>query len=157
MACNPYTRHPIHRGPYYARNYMGYAPADVAALPQVAADRFVGVGNPFSVDVVISNGALSLAADKVQVLRVLKSGGRRYLAEVVLAREPPLEARHIEGLWAACIDGAMVEEQLPELAARVGLRHSRWVGCYDCFRNAPVADNVPGHLKAHGVTFMAIK
>lgn len=102
--------------------------ADLDALPQVAADRFVGVGNPFSVDVVISNSALSLAADSLQALRevrrALKLGGRIYLADVVLAREPALEARQIEALWAACIDGATVAEQLPELAARAGLRHS---------------------------------
>lgn len=58
-----------------------------------------------SVDVVISNGVLNLAADKMvafgEVARVLKPGGRLYLADVTLARDLSEGARSDVDLWAA--------------------------------------------------------
>ena len=58
-----------------------------------------------SVDVVISNGVINLLPDKLSALReiyrVLKSGGRFYLADVVVQRELSLAARSDVDLWAA--------------------------------------------------------
>jgi SAM-dependent methyltransferase len=58
-----------------------------------------------SVDVVISNGALNLSPDKFsafkEIYRVLKPGGRLYLADVVVQRELSLAARSDIDLWAA--------------------------------------------------------
>ncbi|HEX9787927.1 MAG TPA: methyltransferase domain-containing protein [Candidatus Binatia bacterium] len=58
-----------------------------------------------SVEVVISNGVLNLSADKMrafgEVYRVLKPGGRLYLADVVVQRELSLAARSDVDLWAA--------------------------------------------------------
>jgi SAM-dependent methyltransferase len=114
-----------------------------------------------SIDVVISNGVVNLAPDKTRVFReihrVLKPGGRLYLADVVVARELTLDARANPDLWAACIAGALVEDELPALAESVGLRRGRLVGCYDCFRNTSAADKVAKDLKVHGVTFFAVK
>jgi arsenite methyltransferase len=47
LARNPYAPHHFHRGPYYARHYLGYAEADLEGVPTLARDRFAGVGNPF--------------------------------------------------------------------------------------------------------------
>lgn len=237
VARNPYGRYDFHRGPYYARRYLGYEGADLDALPAVALDRFTGVGNPFAVaeirpgetvldlgcgsgtdlliaarrtgargrvigvhtspsmrrcatmaaraaglaervevregrcealpvedasaDVVIANGVMSFATDRPtafrEIHRVLKSGGRLYLAELVLDRRAALDGRGAADLWAACIAGAMVEEELPELAARVGLRGGKLVGCYDCLRGTPATDRMPERLKVHGVTFTAVR
>ena len=58
-----------------------------------------------TIDVVISNGVLNLSADKVrafsEVFRVLRPGGRFYLADVVVQRELSLETRSDVDLWAA--------------------------------------------------------
>ena len=58
-----------------------------------------------SVDIVISNGVLNLSPDKDrafrEVYRVLRSGGRLYLADVVVQRELSLAARNDVDLWAA--------------------------------------------------------
>lgn len=58
-----------------------------------------------SVDVVISNGVLNLAPDKEivfgEIARVLRPGGRLYLADVVLRTELSEKARRDPDLWAA--------------------------------------------------------
>jgi SAM-dependent methyltransferase len=58
-----------------------------------------------SADIVISNGALNLSPDKLrafgEIHRILKPGGRLYLADVVVQRELSLAARSDAELWAA--------------------------------------------------------
>lgn len=58
-----------------------------------------------SVDVVISNGVLNLSPDKDrafrEIYRVLRPGGRLYLADVVIQRELSLATRSDVDLWAA--------------------------------------------------------
>ena len=56
-----------------------------------------------SVDVVISNGVLNLVPDKraaiAEIRRVLKSGGRVQIADIVLGVELPEDARQDIDLW----------------------------------------------------------
>ena len=58
-----------------------------------------------SVDVAISNGLLNLSPDKFaacrEIHRVLRPGGRLYLADVVVRRELPPAIRSDVDLWAA--------------------------------------------------------
>jgi arsenite methyltransferase len=58
-----------------------------------------------SIDVVMSNGVLNLAANKrtvfAEIVRVLRPGGRLHLADVVVQRELSLAARNDVDLWAA--------------------------------------------------------
>src|SRR3990170_4825877 len=64
-----------------------------------------------SVDVIISNCVINLAADKDQVLaeafRVLKPGGRFAVSDVVVRGEVPADVRHSVELWMGSIRGAL--------------------------------------------------
>lgn len=66
-----------------------------------------------SVDVVISNCVVNLAPDKSKVFkeafRVLKTGGRIYLSDIVLLEELSKEQRENEGLIAGCVGGALLK------------------------------------------------
>ncbi len=57
-----------------------------------------------SVDVVISNGVINLCPDKMavmrEVLRVLRPGGRFQIADIVVHREVPQEAKDDIDLWS---------------------------------------------------------
>ncbi len=58
-----------------------------------------------SIDVVISNGVINLAPDKLlafsEIVRVLRPGGRLYLADVVISEELSQASRSDAELWAA--------------------------------------------------------
>jgi SAM-dependent methyltransferase len=114
-----------------------------------------------SVDVVISNGVINLAPDKTLVFseinRVLRPGGRLYVADVVIARELKIEARSNPDIWAACIGGALQEWELVELAAGAGLVNGRVVEHFDCFRDTSAEQKVSKDLNVQGVTFFANK
>jgi arsenite methyltransferase len=77
-----------------------------------------------SVDVVISNCVINLAADKGQVLRqayrVLKSGGRFAVSDIVFQGRFPEQLRNDLESWAGCIAGALEEEQYRELLRDAG-------------------------------------
>jgi SAM-dependent methyltransferase len=114
-----------------------------------------------SVDVVLSNGVLNLSPDKEQVLheihRVLRPGGRLYLADVVVERELKYEVRNNPELWAACIAGALPEYELAELALASGFADARIVERFDCFRDTTAEGKVAHDLRVHAVNFFARK
>ena len=114
-----------------------------------------------SVDVVISNGVLNLAPDKDQVLaeivRVLKPGGRLYLADVVVQHELTEEARNNPDLWAACVAGALVESELVTLANENGFTDGRIVRRFNCFYDTTAESKVAKDLFIQSVNFFARK
>jgi SAM-dependent methyltransferase len=77
-----------------------------------------------SVDVVISNCVVNLAADKSAVLReafrVLRPGGRLAISDIVARRELPAEVRRSMELWAGCIAGALDEAEFLRLLDEAG-------------------------------------
>ena len=178
VAAEPSGEFHFHRGPDYAAEFLGYDPAELAALPAEVTAPFAGIANPqrigsiragetvldigcgagmdlllagrrvgpagraigvdmtdamigrarlsaravgfnqvevrkgdatslpvddASVDVVISNGVINLVPEKQRALdeihRVLKSGGRLHLADILLDEELSEEARSNIDLW----------------------------------------------------------
>ena len=114
-----------------------------------------------SVDVVISNGVVNLAPNKLRVFeeiyRVLKPGGCLFMADVVVQRELTLESRSNPVLWAACVGGALVENELYELSEETGLRNGRVYKRFNCFYNTPAEAKVAKDLFVHSVNFAAVK
>ncbi|MEE9251954.1 MAG: methyltransferase domain-containing protein [Thermodesulfobacteriota bacterium] len=114
-----------------------------------------------SVDVFISNGVVNLAPDKTvvfeEIYRVLKPGGRLFLADVVVQRELTLEARSDPDLWAACIGGALPEPELAELAEATGFSEAKITERFDCFKNTSAEEHVSKDLYVQGVNFFAGK
>ena len=114
-----------------------------------------------SVDVVISNGVVNLAPDKRRVFdeiwRVLRPGGRLYLADVVVARELKLETRQRPELWAACIAGALPERELVPLTSDAGFVDQRTQRYFDCFAGTSAEDKVSRDLRVRSVNVFARK
>lgn len=77
-----------------------------------------------SVDVVISNCVINLAADKARVLteafRVLRSGGRLAVSDIVVRGEVPQEIRRNVELWMGCVAGALEESDYRAKLAAAG-------------------------------------
>lgn len=49
MARNPSADYHFHRGPEYARSFLGYDPDELAQIPELSSARFAGVGNPLAI------------------------------------------------------------------------------------------------------------
>ena len=114
-----------------------------------------------SVDIVISNGVLNLAPDKHVVLnemfRVLRPGGKIYLADVVVQRELTEDVRSNPDLWAACVGGALVESELTTLAEAVGFVDGQVKQRFNCFYDTTAETKVAKDLFIQAVNFIAHK
>jgi arsenite methyltransferase len=77
-----------------------------------------------SVDVIISNCVVNLAADKRTVIteafRVLKPGGRFAVSDVVVRGEVPADVRSSMELWVGCVAGALTEQEFHSLLWEAG-------------------------------------
>jgi SAM-dependent methyltransferase len=77
-------------------------------------------------DVVISNGVINLAPDKTKVfheaVRVLRPGGRLAIADIVTTTQLPETVTCDASLWAACIGGAMQQDDYRAAIEGAGLR-----------------------------------
>jgi arsenite methyltransferase len=77
-----------------------------------------------SVDVIISNCVINLAADKNRVLReafrVLKPGGRFAVSDVVVKGDVPADLRRNVELWIGCIAGALEEREYAAALSTAG-------------------------------------
>jgi SAM-dependent methyltransferase len=78
-----------------------------------------------SVDVVISNCVINLAADKAQVLReaarVLRPGGRFAVSDVIADGDMDAATRADMAQWTGCIAGALTREEYRAALAAAGL------------------------------------
>jgi arsenite methyltransferase len=85
-----------------------------------------------SIDVIISNCVVNLAADKLAVYResyrVLKNGGRLLISDLVTDGEIPDDVKKSYEAWAQCIAGALERQEYIETIKRAGFTDVRIVG-----------------------------
>lgn len=92
-------------------------------------------------DVVISNGVLNLVPDKAAALaemhRVLRPGGRLQLADIVLERSVSATSKQDVSLWAGCIAGGLLGDELRGLLSSAGFMEVELFPGVDVFAGAP--------------------
>jgi len=111
-----------------------------------------------SFDVVISNGVINLAVDKLQVFReaarLLRPGGRLAVADIVTDVVLPETISCNTTLWAACIGGALQVDRYKQAIEAAGL-------CVvaeqvnDQYRF--LSDNAQGATKKFGVKSVSLR
>jgi SAM-dependent methyltransferase len=115
-----------------------------------------------SVDVIISNCVINLAADKDLVLReafrVLRPGGHLAVSDMVLRAPLPDVAMRAMALWTGCISGALLDtDYSARLAAAgfvdVGIEVTRALGVDDL---REMATSIPADLIPDGVDREAV-
>jgi arsenite methyltransferase len=108
-------------------------------------------------DVVISNGVVNLATDKPKVFaeaaRLLKSGGRLAISDIVTEVQLPETIVCNSTLWAACIGGAAQQDNYRRMIAGAGLRLAR---VQDNPQYQFISDNAKGASKKFGVKSVSL-
>lgn len=104
-----------------------------------------------SVDVVISNCVINLAPDKARVFketyRVLKTGGRLMVSDVVLVKPLPDDLKNDKDLLIGCVSGAILKKDYLNLLKKAG------------FTDIAIHKEIPAFLPEYGlsITFSATK
>jgi ubiquinone/menaquinone biosynthesis C-methylase UbiE len=124
----------------YVKGYIEEAP-----LPDAVAD------------VVISNGVINLATNKSKVFReaarLLKSGGRFAISDIVTEVQLPETIVCNSTLWAACIGGAAQQDNYRQMIAATGLQV---VTVQDNPQYQFISDNAKGASKKFGVKSVSL-
>jgi len=124
----------------YVKGYIEHAP-----LPDGVAE------------LVISNGVINLATDKSKVFgeagRLLKSGGRFAISDIVTEVQLPESIVCNSTLWAACIGGAAQEDNYRQMVEAAGLR---LVKVEDNPQYQFISDNARGASKKFGVKSISL-
>jgi ubiquinone/menaquinone biosynthesis C-methylase UbiE len=124
----------------YVKGYIEEAP-----LPNGAAD------------VVISNGVINLAPDKSKVFReaarLLKSGGRFAISDIVTEVQLPQKIVCNSTLWAACIGGAAQQD---DYRRQIETANLRVVKVEDNPQYQFISDNAKGASRKFGVKSISL-
>ncbi len=103
-----------------------------------------------SIDAVISNCVINLSPDKKRVFneafRILKSGGRLMVSDIVLLKELPDFIRNSISAYVGCISGAMLKDEYIEVIREAGFHKVRildeTVFPIECMANDPTAQAI---------------
>jgi SAM-dependent methyltransferase len=110
-----------------------------------------------SVDVVISNGVINLATDKSKVFsevaRLLKSGGRFAISDIVTEVQLPENIVCNSTLWAACIGGAAQQDNYRGQITAAGMKV---VKVQDNPTYQFISDNARGASRKFGVKSISL-
>jgi arsenite methyltransferase len=108
-------------------------------------------------DLVISNGVINLATDKSKVFgevrRLLKSGGRFAISDIVTEVQLPESIVCNSTLWAACIGGAAQQDNYRQMIEAAGLS---LVKQEDNPQYQFISDNAKGASKKFGVKSISL-
>ncbi|MFB0504943.1 MAG: arsenite methyltransferase [Candidatus Bathyarchaeia archaeon] len=125
-----------------------------------------------SVDVVISNCVINLAPDKRRVFReayrVLKSGGRLMISDLVLLKELPDFIKNSVEAYVGCLSGAIMRDEYTAAIRAAGFQDVRIIDevsfPIDCMINDPTAKAIienleipPEKVKAIGNSIISVK
>jgi len=110
-----------------------------------------------SIDAVISNGVINLATDKSKVFReaarLLKSGGRLAISDIVTEVQLSESIVCNSTLWAACIGGAAQQDSYRAQVEAAGLRVAK---VEDNPAYQFISDNARGAAKKFGVKSVSL-
>ena len=110
-----------------------------------------------SIDVVISNGVINLATDKSKVFseaaRLLKSGGRLAISDIITEVQLPETIVCNSTLWAACIGGAAQQDYYRGQIAAAGMKV---IKVQDNPTYQFISDNARGASKKFGVKSISL-
>lgn len=104
-----------------------------------------------SIDVIISNCVINLAPDKKRVFseayRVLKTGGKLMVSDIVLSKPLPEDLKNDKDLLIGCISGAILKKDYLKLMEEAG------------FSEIQIHKEMPAFLEEYGlsITFSATK
>lgn len=105
----------------------------------------------------ISNGVINLATAKTRVFheaaRLLKSGGRFAIADIVTDVQLPDSIVCDSTLWAACIGGAAQQDKYQQMIESAGLR---LIKVQDNPQYQFISDNAKGASKKFGVKSISL-
>jgi SAM-dependent methyltransferase len=108
-----------------------------------------------SVDIIISNCVINLAPDKRHVFReafrVLKSGGRMTISDIVLLKQLPDYIKNSIEAYIGCLSGAIMKEEYIGAIKTAGFQSVRIIGeapfPIECLANDPTAKAVVNDLR----------
>jgi arsenite methyltransferase len=107
------------------------------------------------VDVIISNCVINLSPDKKRVFReafrVLRSGGRLMVSDIVLLKELPAEIRNSVAAYVGCVAGAVTKGEYLEAIRGAGFEDTKVVDeapfPTDFLANDPTAGEIAKNLR----------
>lgn len=110
-----------------------------------------------SVDVVVSNCVVNLAADKSKVLtgvrRLLKPGGEFYFSDIYCERRVPDAVREDPVMYGECLGGALYWNDFLTLAKEAGFLDPRLVTHRPIDVTEPRLAKLAGNLAFHSATY----
>lgn len=114
-----------------------------------------------SVDVVISNCVLNLAADKARVFseiaRVLRPGGELYFADIFADRRLPARLARDPVLVGECLGGAMYREDFRRLMRGLGFHDIRQTAASPVAVRDPAIQDAVGNAAFESLTLRAFR
>lgn len=108
-----------------------------------------------SVDVIISNCVINLSPDKEKVFkeafRVLKSGGRIMVSDIVLLKELPDFIKESVEAYVGCLSGAIIKDEYIKAIKIAGFQEVKIIDetsfPVECMANDPTAKAIVENLK----------